>query len=319
MAAPGPPDAPPWGAQVDRVRQIIGDTIAPFDVRVDEGATCPAELPFIDLGVVRVTYAPAGAMTGVITRTPRLIRVSDPDFCKIDFQVRGRSVLEQHDRQAALTPGQFGFLDLSRPCLLAGDFNGVAAVMFPRSLLPLRHRDTRELAGVAFGGDTAGSLVAALVGHVVGHLEPGGGAGDPRIGTALVDLVGAALAARADRPGALPPQNRERVLLWQVKAYIERHLGDADLSPGRIAAAHHVSLRYLHRLFERQQTTVGAWIRERRLDHCHRELSDPALRHRPTSAIGARWGFPDATHFGRAFRGRYGSTPGEYRRANAAG
>ena len=31
------------------------------------------------------------------------------------------------------------------------------------------------------------------------------------------------------------------------------------------------------------------------------------------SAIGARWGFPDATHFGRTFRAAHGVSPLEYR------
>lgn len=317
MAVPRPPDDLPWDAQMDRVRQAICDTIAPFDLRMGPGQDCSADLYSVDVGVVRIAYAPAGSMVGEITRTPRLIRRSDPDLCKIDLQLRGHSVLEQDDRQAALRPGQFGFLDLSRPCQLTGGFNGVAAVLFPRSLLPFRYRDTRDLAGLTFDGrDAASTLVSTVVGQVVSRLGSAG-AGDARIGTAIVDLVTAALAVRLDRADAVTHETRQRVLVWRVKSFIEQHLGDPDLSPGRIAAAHHVSLRYLYRLFEEQGTTVGAWIRERRLDHCHRDLADPALRDRPASAIGARWGFIDATHFGRAFRIRYGSTPGEYRRACA--
>jgi hypothetical protein len=73
-------------------------------------------------------------------------------------------------------------------------------------------------------------------------------------------------------------------------------------------------LRYLYRIFEAEQTTVGSWIRSRRLDHCRRDLTDPTLPDRPVSAVGARWGFVDATHFTRAFKTEYGVTPGEYRR-----
>jgi AraC-like DNA-binding protein len=82
----------------------------------------------------------------------------------------------------------------------------------------------------------------------------------------------------------------------------------------RYGAAHHVSIRYLHRLFETQQTTVADWIRRRRLDRCRRDLVDPALRDLPVNAIAARWGLLNAAHFSRTFRAAYGVPPVEYRR-----
>jgi AraC-like DNA-binding protein len=107
---------------------------------------------------------------------------------------------------------------------------------------------------------------------------------------------------------------RERTLLVRIHAFIEQHLGEADLSPGVVAAAHHVSVRYLHRLFEAQETTVAAWIRRRRLERCRRDLADPALGAVPVAALAARWGLPDSAHFSRLFRRTYGLPPAEYRR-----
>jgi hypothetical protein len=48
-------------------------------------------------------------------RTPKLIRLSDPELFKVDVQVRGRTVLAQGDRETALAPGDFTLVDLSRP------------------------------------------------------------------------------------------------------------------------------------------------------------------------------------------------------------
>jgi AraC-like DNA-binding protein len=67
---------------------------------------------------------------------------------------------------------------------------------------------------------------------------------------------------------------------------------DPTLTPAMIAAAHHVSVRYLYRLFETEQSRVAAWIRQRRLERCPRDLLDPALRTQPVSAIAGRWGSP---------------------------
>jgi AraC-like DNA-binding protein len=93
-----------------------------------------------------------------------------------------------------------------------------------------------------------------------------------------------------------------------------RHVGDPGLMPRMVAAAHYVSVRYLHKLFETEQTTVAQLIRHRRLERCRRDLLDPAFRAVPVSAIAARWGLLNAAHLSRAFRTAYGAAPIEYRR-----
>jgi AraC-like DNA-binding protein len=300
---------------VERVRQGICESIAPFDLRLGKEQECRAEVRSVDLGPVRIISGSGERFEGEVFRTPRLIRDSDPDMCKIDVQLRGRTVVEQDDRQAELRAGAFSFVDLSRPCLLAGGIAEVAAVMFPRSLLPLRYRDTKQLAGLTFDPAEANSaLVGLLVGKVVSRMDEHTSPAGVRIGAAIFDLITAALSVRLDRVAAIPAQTQLRVLGWQVKSYIEERLGAPDLTPAQIAAAHHISLRYLYRIFEAEDATVGGWIRSRRLDHCRRDLTDPILQRRPVSAIGARWGFVDATHFGRAFKTEYGMSPGEYRR-----
>jgi AraC-like DNA-binding protein len=315
MVGPTHVDDAAGESRVERVRKAICETIAPFDLRVSEDRGGSGEVHSADVGMVRVVAAPGSPVIGEVVRTPRLIRSSDPELCKIDLQLRGRSVLEQDGRQAALDAGDFTFVDLSRPCQLSGDLSGVVAVLFPRSLLPLRYRDTRHLAGVTFDGREAnGALVAALVGQVVSRIDAFTPAGSAQVGAAMFDLIAAALAVRLDRSEAITPDARLRTLTWRVKTFIEERLGDPALSPGQVAAAHHISLRYLHRIFAGQQTTVGTWIRSRRLDHCRRDLIDPVMFDRPVGAVGARWGFVDATHFGRAFRSAYGVTPSEYRR-----
>jgi AraC-like DNA-binding protein len=96
-------------------------------------------------------------------------------------------------------------------------------------------------------------------------------------------------------------------LLMQAKAHIDRHLNDPGLSPSTVAAALHVSLRTLYRAFGEQQQPAGAWIRNRRLERCRRDLTDPALAIVPVHVLATRWGFADASQFSRAFSERTGS------------
>ncbi|MFJ6863393.1 helix-turn-helix transcriptional regulator [Streptomyces termitum] len=82
-----------------------------------------------------------------------------------------------------------------------------------------------------------------------------------------------------------------------------------------VAAAHHLSLSYLHRVFGRQSggETVAAWIRSQRLERARQDLEDPALRTTPVHAVAARWGIPRASDFSRSFRAAYGVSPHEHR------
>jgi AraC-like DNA-binding protein len=117
-----------------------------------------------------------------------------------------------------------------------------------------------------------------------------------------------------DTHSAAPPRTRGRALLDQVQAFIQANLGNAQLTPGAIAAAHHISLRYLHKLFHAEGHTVGGWVRERRLEQCRRDLADPCLAARPIHAIAARWGYTSPAHFSQAFRRAYGLSPRQFRR-----
>ena len=87
-----------------------------------------------------------------------------------------------------------------------------------------------------------------------------------------------------------------------------------------IAAAHHISHSYLYRIFQQQSQgeTVMAWIRRLRLEGAHRELADASLRGTPIHVVAARWGFPRASDFTRAFRAAYGLSPSEHRLRGAS-
>ncbi|MFE2971664.1 helix-turn-helix transcriptional regulator [Streptomyces sp. NPDC059340] len=134
-----------------------------------------------------------------------------------------------------------------------------------------------------------------------------------RLGAVTVDLITAFLAHHAHTEDLVPHESRQQALMVSIHSFIERNLGNAHLSPTVVAAAHHISVRYLHRLFQQQGTTVSAWIRHRRLERCRRDLAEPELRVRPVHAIAARWGFPRPADFTRAFRTAYGVPPSEYR------
>jgi AraC-like DNA-binding protein len=306
-------DEPPR-TRLDYFRHAVADTIVPFGMRMVAGHDLSARILTGRIGTVHVTKVSCPPMTA--SRTSTLIRSSDPDMLKIDVQVRGHTVFGQDDREAALAPGDFTLVDLSRPCRLADRDvrHEVVAVMFPRALLPLPRNELSRLTAVRIPGDHGGgALVSSLARQLPAHLDDYGEADGARVGTAMLDLLTVALSARLGREREVPRETRQRALLLRVRAFIEERLGDPELSPGSIAAAHYISVRYLYKLFETQQTTVSSWIRQRRLERCRHDLLDPALRDETVGAIAARWGLMDPAHFSRTFRAAYGLAPTEYR------
>ncbi|MEU7901175.1 helix-turn-helix domain-containing protein [Nonomuraea sp. NPDC049152] len=93
---------------------------------------------------------------------------------------------------------------------------------------------------------------------------------------------------------------------WRhIQAFVEHNLADAELTPRAVAERHHISVRYLQLLFQRQGTTLT--------EHCRTDLADPPLRQLPIRAIAARWRFTRAADFTRSFRAAYAMPPSDYR------
>jgi AraC-like DNA-binding protein len=302
----------PAKTRLDYWQHVLESALAPYQLCAS-GDTLRSQIHQTQIGAVSVLDFHMSALQGI--RTPDLIRKSDRGMVKVDLGIRGRGRYEQDGRQSVLAPGEFHLIDLSRPSHVAiEESQEISVVMFPRTLLPVREKDVRELTTVRFSAqDPYASLVASLGRELVRHLDAYDSSRDARIGTAFLDLLALAVATRLDRVATVPAESRQQAMMVRAQAFIEHHLGDPDLSPGMIAAAHHISVRTLHKLYEARECTVTGSIRRRRLERCRQDLLDLRQPDRPVHAVGARWGFRDAAAFSRAFRATYGLPPGEYR------
>jgi AraC-like DNA-binding protein len=304
----------PAPSRMDYWQHLVEDTLGPIEVvRPPAGLDGRDQLLVDVAGAVRVAELTAGQPGGAI-RTAGHVRRADLELCKVDVLASGHGVVAQDGREAVLGPGDLTLVDLSRPARWRMSPMRMVAVVFPRALLPLRPDELARLTAVRFPGDEGtGALASSLARQLVRRLEGLPAADGARLGTAVLDLLTVAVAGRLDRAGQVPSEAHQRALLQRILAFIDARLGDPGLSPAMIAAAHHVSLRYLYTLFEPQRDSVAGWIRRRRLERCRRDLLDPRLAGRPVSAIAARWGLVNAAHFSRAFRAAYGQAPVEYR------
>lgn len=297
-------DDQPVASRPDYWQEVVGDVLCPLELRIPSVQYVPDRIVAGEAGPVAVAELTARRPGGA-TRTKTHVSRSHADLCKIDVVAGGHAVIEQDGRQVHLETGDFAFVDLGRPARWTNASARIVAITFPRALLPLR---ADGLTGVRMPGDKGlGALVSTLARRLPRQLDSDG----PRLGAALFDLLTSALGARTGQP--VPPPVRRRTLLLQAQAFIDAHLGDPDLTPRRVAAAQFISVRYLHKLFEAEETTVADTIRAQRLERCRRDLADPELQTEPVHAIAARWGLMSAAHFSRAFRAAYGVPPAEYR------
>jgi AraC-like DNA-binding protein len=310
----------PMKTRLDYWQHVMRGVLGPVDLQAPDhpdfrDRLVLGELGPLKVGDVSVTGFDEGK-PGHCTRTRRHVRRSDGhDLCWIGVQAGVCNVIEQHGRRAVAEPGDLVLVDLAEPWRYVGGPSRLAEIVVPRSLVPLPADDLARATGVRIpGGRGPGALVSSLARQLPARLDDTDRSHAARLGTAVLDLFTVALATHLDRGRAAPPATRQRALLVEIHAFIEAHLGDPDLSPSTIAAAHFVSLRYLHKLFETEETTVAERIRRRRLERCRQDLLDPARRAEPVATIAARWGFADPAHFSRVFRATHGMPPAQYRR-----
>ncbi len=184
----------------------------------------------------------------------------------------------------------------------------------PKSLLPpaLDRVDDLSLCRLSVR-EGFGALLAQFLWQLTANTSAYRAADGPRLARVVVDLVAALFAQALDTDVRLDPEAERRTLTLRIQGFIRQQLHDPELTPGTIAAAHHISLSHLHRLFQERGITVAGWLRGERLEQCRRDLADPLMVTTPIHAIAGRWGFTHVAHFSRAFRRAYDTTPREYR------
>jgi AraC-like DNA-binding protein len=312
-------DQVPAADRLDFAREMNSTIWVPMECRSEYKADYRGEFRASGLGAMRVVVMDIMPVT--VSRTPKLISEADPDMLKLLLACDGgTSVVEQGGQQARLSAGDFAFYDTRRPyevsCGVGLDrLSRSLTFMFPPSLLPLPPSALRRLAAMRIPGTAGlGDLTAQFLLQLARNVDHYSPAEAARLSTAALEILATRLAHELDVRDWDTPEARRHAMLTTVQGFILQHLGDPRLSPGTIAAAHHISLRSLHQLFHDAGLTVAGWIRQRRLECCRRDLADPALASVPVAAVAARWGYSSASDFSRAFRAAHGLPPAEYRR-----
>lgn len=294
-------------------QHAVCSAFVPHETTLTRGTQFEGHLLTSHLGALLL--ANVGGSPVQVRRTPRSIRIADHDYVKVGVQLRGSCILSQDGRDATLTPGDLTVYDTRRPYRLsfAHDFN-MLVLMLPRELMSIRARQLSDVTARRISGHHGmGAVLSPFLTLLAARSLSGDVQPSVEVCDAVLDLLAATCRSESEQTPDTQPAAARRAHLLHIQTYIEQHLADPHLDTTSIAHAHHVSPRYLQKLFQEDHHTLWSWIRTRRLDRCQRELADPRLRHVPVAAIGSRWGFPDAANFVRAFRAEYGTTPSAWR------
>ncbi|MFD8788050.1 helix-turn-helix domain-containing protein [Kitasatospora sp. NPDC059599] len=297
-------------------RGAVSRAVVPVEVHPHTEQPFDAVLVSHRLGYLRISTLEADAAR--LSRTAALIgpAPSGEPQVGVGVQVQGRAVLEQDGRRAEVPPGGLVVYDTARPYAL--DYpERFRTHLFhlPRRLLGVPERDLRQATATAVGPtEGCGPVLLPFLGSLAASAHSYPPPVGDRLAGSVTDLLSALVTELAGaRPAAAGEDTPTTHLVRRVRQYVDHHLADPELAPERIAHAHHISVRYLHRIFEGEGVTVSRLVQQRRLEACARELARRGRTAPTVSAVAQRWGFVNPAHFSRIFRAAYGVSPREWR------
>lgn len=239
-------------------------------------------------------------------RAPRGLGLID-----LHFQLSGRSVNSQSGAEAVLETGDFTLCDASRPYSVRfTETNHMLCIKVPMASLTQRLGDVdRLICQPMRGGDGACAMLSSFLTTLWSQIDL---AGDrdwaETVSEVVLDLLTLAYRPLQEGPATGSSQAQR---LSKARTIIDQRICDPELGVSAIAEALGVSPRYVQMIFAGEGSTPSAYILERRL-----RLAAERLRRadgRCITDVALAVGFNDLTHFGRAFRRRYGVTPRDYR------
>lgn len=296
--------------------EIIATQFLPVQIDLRDDRLSASRVVCATLGDLHFRDAVGGGH--LYTRNDAAVRSGDPDTLLICMPLSGTSILAQDGREAVLSPGDVVLYDSSRPnTVVMEDQFHWQVFAIPKTKLRRSDRELAEITAVTM--PAASGLLRPVSAFLRGlaaevpRLE--GAPGAAALADSAVDLVATLVRSRFGQRWEV--SDPDAVLRETICVFLRDHHGNPGMGPAVVAAAHGISVRRLHALFEPTGFSVSERLREERLAAIRADLADPALAHRSMERIAAAHGLRNASAFARLFRRAEGVTPREFRAALA--
>lgn len=291
----------------DTMKELFG----PLDSKYGNGGTLAAHFKYGSLGGMPLCRVCSKGWIKLV-RTESAVRASGSDFVKVSLQLRGTSYNDQRGRTAALSPGHWCVKEIGEPySVLSPSDADVLLLVLPREKVTSKRYRIEDVVARPFSGQTGvGRLVYQLIGSTFNGLS----SIEPEFEKDVLETIAQFVRlAMLEFVGTPSPTSMKLVLDDRIKTYIHGHLRDPDLKVVRLAQVLGCSKRYLHKVFENEETSIGKYILGLRLERCREELRNPACVDKSVTDIAYSWGFNSPNYFSRCFKDTYGLSPRDVR------
>lgn len=298
------------GKQFGAFQEVLDRTHFHWDLRGKKGSPFQATVRRRAVNNFALTNVVCDSVVGSRSAS-EIKRHEDSYFC-LWYLGDGLCHFRQGKNETVIRKDHISVWDSTRPAdfNIQGVFNQVS-ILIPHEIGKMLVPGIEDICALSVDGTSGlGALLLSHLKQVHARVEDIDPQSRGAVLRATVELMGATFRPSLDTATS---SKFRRVLLSRVQDYILANLGDPGLSAASIAAAFRFSPRYLHRLFEEYDVTVGTWIRKRRLEACRAELADTSTIASSITDIAMRFGFADASHFSHAFKNEFGLSPRSYR------
>ncbi|MFE7526839.1 helix-turn-helix domain-containing protein [Kitasatospora sp. NPDC057542] len=310
-----PAGFPEDGNTGHRWSRAVSIAAMPVTVASYEPASDPGRMTTQQLGHLLFITTEAGprCYTRDLREIARGTRQAEGFFVVAVMGATG-AVVQQDGRTVEVPAGAVSFWYTETPHVVDyPDGVDVRVCLLPRRAFGVRDEQLeRVTATVADAGGPVAALVKQSLLTLVETAKDCPGLVAGRLACNFADLVATLVTEQASRDAPATEDSRH-TRIWEIHAYVDRHLKEPELGPQTIAAAHGISVRSLHKLFEGEGTTVSRLIQRRRLQASAEDLTRKDSGDSTVSGVAQRWGFTDPAHFSRLFRASYGISPSQWR------
>lgn len=292
--------------------EAYAEAIAPiFDVGLRDVRAAEPDLwvDTFNIGPLVLGAAHMGGGAFTYGRDARKIAATGLELILVQIIVEGGDRRQTGRDEITARPGDVCVLDLTRTFQSeAGDCVNLNLAL-PRDAFDARDIDLDPLHGLVLRRESAGAQLlkahAESLMRVAPDLRPEEAYG---VGRATTDLLSGLTLGQRGEAARRAAADTQRA---RMRRFIDANLQDPALGAEMLCARFGVSRASLYRLFA-PQGGVNEHIRNRRLRRVFDALSDPA-QSLSMAQVAESYGFTVWSSFSRAFKGRFGMTPGEAR------
>ena len=262
------------------------------------------------MGACGLSRISAAAHAVLASRASR--RQMEVESVKILIPVKGRSQFRQNDEQVNLTPNAAVIYDPTQPyAMVSPTAVDHIILQIPRGLLGDKVLKTLTRPyPLLLAGDGAAQALSGLIRTACDSVAALTPQMRVSLGQSMICFTQSLLCgARVPDLSCDEDTASQCLLRERIKAFVRANLSDPDLSIGTVARRMGCSVRYLHRAFEAEGTTLQKYIWNTRLDQSRALLAVPGLWSGSITQMALRCGFSSTSHFSRLFRQRFGMPP----------